>query len=134
MKQFLMRIVRGDATKQQAQDTGMAVVLVLLLLALTRQRPGYVLTALVIQVVNMTAPQVFRPVAVVWLGFAHLLGSIVSRILLALIFFVGVTPVGVVRRMFGWDSLRLRSFKAARTSVMHERNHTFTGQDLENPF
>src|SRR5262245_55403013 len=107
MKQFLMRIVRGEATKQQAQDTGMAVVLVLLLLALARQRPGYVLSALVIQVVNMTAPQVFRPVAVVWLGFAHLLGSIVSRILLAVIFFVGVTPVGVVRRMLGWDSLRL---------------------------
>jgi hypothetical protein len=82
----------------------------------------------------MTAPQVFRPVAVIWLGFSELLGAIVSRILLAIIFFVVVTPVAIFRRIVGKDSLRLRAFKSSDASAMIERNHLFVARDLERPY
>jgi hypothetical protein len=59
---------------------------------------------------------------------------VVPRILLAIVFFVVVTPIGVLRRLAGKDSLKLRAFKASPDSVMLERNHTFIGGDLERPY
>jgi uncharacterized membrane protein YgdD (TMEM256/DUF423 family) len=112
----------------------MAVVLLLLLFWLFQRHEGYVIAAVVVHLVCMTIPGVFRPVAVVWFGASHLLGSVVSRVLLAAIFFTVVTPIGLVRRIAGADSLRLRAFKRGSGSVMLERNHTFTGKDLERPY
>jgi hypothetical protein len=134
MKSFFSRVLKGDATRDQAKDTGMAMVLILFIIWFFRRRDGYILAALVMQVVTMAAPQVFRPLAVVWFGFSHLLGAVVSRVLLSVVFFVIVTPVGMWRRLTGADSLQLKAFGGGRGSVMKERNHTFVGKDLEQPY
>jgi hypothetical protein len=121
-------------TKDQSRDTGMAMVLLLLIVFATRKREGYLIGAIVLHVLNMIVPQVYRPVAVLWLGLSDLLGSVVSKILLSIVFFLVVTPIGILRRLFGKDSLQLRVFKASKESVMLERNHTFIGSDLERPY
>jgi len=120
-----------NITKQQSQDTGMAMVLLLLLASLPAKRREFILAAIVLQVFNMTLPQIYRPLAVVWLGFSHLLGTVMSKILLTLVFFAVVTPMAILRRLRGKDSLQLRVFKQGDTSVMVERKHTFTAADLE---
>jgi hypothetical protein len=121
-------------TKDQSRDTGMAMVLLLLIVFATRKREGYLIGAMVLHVLNMIVPQVYRPVAVLWLGLSDLMGSVVSKILLSIVFFVVVTPIGILRRLFGKDSLQLRVFKESKESVMQERNHTFIGSDLERPY
>jgi len=121
-------------TKDQSRDTGMAMVLLCLLLTISPKRHWFLGAAIVLQVVNMTVPQIFRPLAVLWLGLSELLGAVVSRILLSIVFFLVVVPIGILRRLAGKDSLKLRSFKSGKDSVMLERNHTFSGQDLEHPF
>ena len=83
---------------------------------------------------NMTVPQIYKPIAVLWLGLSDLLGAVVSRILMSILFFAVVTPIGILRRLAGKDSLKLYAFKAGKDSVMLERNHTFIGRDLEKPF
>ena len=112
----------------------MAAVLIALIALIVTRRTGYLTAAVVLHVVNMIAPQVFRPAAVIWFSFSHLLGTVVSTVVLTTIFFVVVTPVALVRKALGADSLKLRAFKAARTSVMQERNHTFRAKDLEQPY
>ena len=47
-------------TKDQSRDTGMAVVLLLLLVFASRKREGYLIAAIALQVVNMAVPQVFN--------------------------------------------------------------------------
>jgi hypothetical protein len=131
---FWKRLASGDATKEQAKDTGMALVLILLLLALRRRQSAYVPAAIGLHLVNMIAPQAFRPAAVLWFAFSHVLGNITSRIIMVVAFFGVVTPVGVLRRWSGADALKLKSFKVGRSSVMAERNHTFTGKDIEKPY
>jgi hypothetical protein len=129
-----MAFLKRKITKDQSRDTGMAMVLLLLLVDI-RGKHGHVLfAALALQVLNMTVPQVYRPIAVLWLGLSDLLGAVVSKILLSIVFFVIVVPIGVLRRLAGKDSLKLRAFKAGKDSVMVERNHTFIGRDLERPF
>jgi hypothetical protein len=129
-----MEFLKRKITKDQSRDTGMAMVLLLLLVDI-RGKHGHVLfAALALQVLNMTVPQIYRPIAVLWLGLSDLLGAVVSKILLSIVFFVIVVPIGVLRRLAGKDSLKLRAFKAGKDSVMVERNHTFIGRDLERPF
>jgi hypothetical protein len=121
-------------TRDQSRDTGMAMVLLLLAAMLKWGRGEWLIAALIVHVVNMVVPQVFRPVAIVWLGFAHALGVIVSRVVLFVVFVLVVTPIGLLRRALGKDSLRLRAFKAGADSVMTVRNHVFTAADLDKPY
>jgi hypothetical protein len=130
----MMEFFKKKITKDQSRDTGMAMVLLLLLLAASPKRHGYLIGAIVLHVVNMIVPQVFRPVAVVWLGLSNLLGEIIPKVLLSIVFFLVVTPIGILRRLIGKDALKLRVFKGSQDSVMLERNHTFIGRDLEKPY
>jgi hypothetical protein len=129
-----MEFLKRKITKDQSRDTGMAVVLLLLLVDVRGKHGRFLLAAIALQVLNMTVPQIYRPIAVLWLGLSDLLGAVVSKILLSIVFFVIVVPIGVLRRLAGKDSLKLRAFKAGHDSVMVERNHTFIGRDLERPF
>ncbi len=112
----------------------MAMVLLLLILFVVRKREAFLIGAMVLHVLNMILPQIYRPIAVVWLGLSDLLGTVVSKIVLSIVFFGIVTPIATVRRLLGKDSLKLRAFKAGQDSVMVERNHRFIGADLERPY
>ena len=43
-----------------------------------------------------------------WMGIAFVLGNIVSRVLLGLIYYLLFTPLGLLRRLFGADKLAAR--------------------------
>lgn len=44
-----------------------------------------------------------------WMALAEVLSYISTRIILALVFFVIMTPIGWVKRLFGWDPLNRRA-------------------------
>ena len=121
-------------TKDQCRDTGMAMVLLVLIFAITLKRDELLLVALVLQVIAMTVPRIFAPIAVVWLGLSHLIGAVMSRVILTVVFFLVVTPIGLLRRRLGKDSLRVRAFKTGNESVMLTRNHICSSADLERPY
>ena len=54
------------------------------------------------------APRVLTVPARVWWRFAEILGWVNMRILLTLFFFVVMTPMGLLFRLFGRDPLRRR--------------------------
>jgi len=131
MANFLTRKI----TKDQSRDTGMAMVLLLLLLLfIARKREGWLYGAMILHVLNMVVPQIYRPIAILWLGFSDLLGLVMPKLMLGIVFFLVVTPIGFLRRLMGKDALKLRVFKASDESVMVERKHLFVGQDLERPY
>jgi hypothetical protein len=53
-------------------------------------------------------PQILSPLNRLWFCLGLLLGKIVSPIVLALIFFVLITPVSLVTRLFGRDELKIK--------------------------
>jgi hypothetical protein len=134
MKKIVAQSFNRSITEDQSKDTGMAMVLLLLLASTAFKRQALVTAAMIALIVDMTVPRLYRPVAVLWLGFSHLVGTVVSKILLTLVFFGVVTPTGVVRRLLRLDSLKLKEFKSGENSVMVIRNHTFTGKDIEKPY
>jgi saxitoxin biosynthesis operon SxtJ-like protein len=130
----MMEFYKRKITKDESRDTGMAVVLLLLILFIRTRRDGILWAAVALHALNMMVPRIFASVAVLWLGLSHLLGTVMSKILLSVLFFGIVTPIGVLRRLLGRDSLQLHTFKASEESVMSSRNHVFVGRDIEKPY
>jgi Saxitoxin biosynthesis operon protein SxtJ len=134
MMKFLKQAFPTRVTKNQAKDTGMAMVLLCLLLGFLTDTEWMFKLAVPLLVLTMIAPRVFHAIAVVWLGLSHLLGTVVSRILLTVVFFVVVFPVGLIRRMLGKDSLQLRQFGKGKGSVMRVRDHVYAPADVDKPY
>jgi hypothetical protein len=44
-----------------------------------------------------------------WMALAEVLAFVSTRVILALVFYGIVTPIGVVKRLFGWDPLHRRA-------------------------
>jgi|ERR1043166_5597700 hypothetical protein len=44
-----------------------------------------------------------------WMAFAEALSFVSTRVILAFVFFGIVTPIGFVKRLFGWDPLNRRA-------------------------
>ncbi|MFQ5483012.1 MAG: hypothetical protein ACE5ER_09655 [Nitrospinaceae bacterium] len=53
-------------------------------------------------------PALLHPLNRLWMRLGLLLNRIVSPVFLAVIFFLAVTPVGLLMRLFGKDLLRLK--------------------------
>jgi hypothetical protein len=47
-----------------------------------------------------------------WMALAEVLSYISTRIILAFVYFVVITPIGVVKRLSGWDPLNRRAAKS----------------------
>lgn len=120
--------------RQRAADTGMALTLICLILGLWRDRPGWFVAATTLLVVNMTWPMAYAPAARIWFGLSAALGQIMSKVILTLVYFAVLTPMGLLRRALGKDTLRLQAFKKGAGSVFHARSGAFTAKDLTTPF
>ena len=122
----------GDARKR-AVDTGMALTLICLIVGLARAKTGWFAAAAVVLVLNMTAPRLFGPLSKVWFGLSGLMGAVMSKVILTIVYFLVLTPVGLLRRAMGKDTLRLAAFKKDQDSVFHARSGPFTSADLKTP-
>jgi hypothetical protein len=122
------------STPEQAKDTGMAMVLICLLLGYWGKFPKFLPVSLALLLLTMTWPNAFRPLAVLWFGFSHLLSRVMSRVILTLVFFLVVTPIGLIRRMTGADALQLKKWKQGRDSVFVVREGPVQGKDMANPY
>jgi len=59
---------------------------------------------------------------------------VVLRVLLTVVFFAVVFPVGFIRRMLKKDSLQLREFGRGKGSVMKVRDHLYVPADIDKPY
>lgn len=66
-------------------------------------------------VIAFTAPGILRPLNIAWFRFGLLLHKIASPIILGLLFFLVVTPTGLLMRAFGKRPLNLRFDPAAES-------------------
>lgn len=60
-------------------------------------------------------PPILKPIYLGWMAFAIVLGSIVTRILLTVFFFVVITPVALFFKLVGRDALNRKLDRSAET-------------------
>jgi hypothetical protein len=66
------------------------------------------MAAILFAVATLLSPQSLAPLNRLWYGLGMLLGKIISPIVLGLIFFVLITPVSLVTRLFARDELKMK--------------------------
>lgn len=64
--------------------------------------------ALCVGVISLRTPALLRPLNLIWYRFGIVLGRVISPIVLGAIFFLLITPVSLLTRMFGRDELKLK--------------------------
>lgn len=89
-----------------------AAVVATLLLWRGRTAPGqgFLIASTVCFAVAIVVPGLLRPFFGPWMKFAEILGYVNTRILLAVFYYVGITPTGVLMRLAGKDPMT-RTFK-----------------------
>jgi hypothetical protein len=64
--------------------------------------------AAVFAILSLAVPRVLFPLNYVWFRFGLLLHHIISPVVIGAVFFLCVTPIGLIMRMLGKDVLSLR--------------------------
>jgi hypothetical protein len=94
---------------------GLAVLGALLLWRGRPFYPYFFAAGGVFLVLGLAAPLALGPFRTVWMRFAELLGWVMTRVVMVVIFFVVVTPIGLVARASGRDLLQLKLDRDAKT-------------------
>ena len=68
----------------------------------------FYLFSAIVALTTIFVPYLLQFFNAIWTGFGLLLGRIVSPIILTLIYFSLIAPVGLITRLFGRDELRLK--------------------------
>ena len=123
-----------SATKEQAKDTGMALVLISLIVFFVTREIRYVTIGAGLLLLDMIVPALYKPAAKLWFGLSAVLGAVMSKVMLSIIFFLVLTPMGLMRRIGGKDPMRMRQFKKGEDSVFRVRDHAFVAADIEQPY
>ena len=121
-------------TKKQCIEFGQVATLAVLFFVLRYKNEHWVIAAFVLILITIVLPIIFYPFTVVWFGLSELLSIVGPAIILTIIFFLIVTPVGLIRRLLGKDSMRLKQFKKNKQSVMINRDHLYTESDFLHIF
>ncbi|MFH1913900.1 MAG: SxtJ family membrane protein [Pseudomonadota bacterium] len=121
-------------SRRQAIDTGMALTLICLIGGLLTGNVTWFWAATGALLVNMTFAGLYRLPARVWFGFSALLGTVMSKVILTVIFLGLVTPLALLRRLLGHDPMQLGQWKNGTGSAFVARDHRFTARDIQHPF
>jgi len=88
--------------------------------------------ALLLLVITVLNDKILLPLNSLWIRFGMFLGMIISPIIMGIIFFVLITPYGVLMRIFGRDVLRLQ--KIGNKSHWIIRSKDSLNSNLEHQF
>ncbi len=114
------------------KDSILAITLLLLLLFLYSRQLNFIFAALILIVVSLLSKQAAGFFDTLWKKGTQFLGVISSSIILSVLFFCIVFPLGLIIKLAGKSSLLLRYENIRTTFVI--RKKLFTNNDLQNPF
>jgi hypothetical protein len=135
MEQRNSRVTGSKITNSYITNVSDIIILLFLITGfLTNNNLFYIISGCCL-IARMISLSIFRPISIVWNSLSELIGNITTSIILLLIFYFIITPIGILRKCSVRDHLLLNSFKKeGRKSAMKERNHVFEPSNLEMPY
>jgi len=61
---------------------------------------------------GLILPALLKPIYFVWMAFAAILGWVMTRVILSVVFFLIMTPIGLLTKLLGEDFLALKKIKS----------------------
>lgn len=122
---------RAKKPKELQELETMAVLAAfLLLLNLFLKHEALVAAALALLVTGLFLKPVASVISRGWLGLSERLGALNSKVVLALVYFLLLTPLALLFRLCTENPLKLKREPEAET-LFRERNHSYGRADFE---
>ena len=121
-------------SEKQSIETGIIFSLITILVGYYTHENTFYLVSAAFLLISLLTPSLLKPLAIVWFGLSKAMGWVTSRILLFIIFCIVVTPMGMIRKLLGKDTLQLGQFRKEKLSAYINRQHEYIASDLKYPF
>jgi hypothetical protein len=85
------------------------------------------------QAVAQIFPQLFLPLQKIWMAFAVVMGFVMTRVILSILFYIVIAPINFLSKLFGKDFLDLKIEKE-RDSYWNLRDEEYSKSSTEKQF
>jgi hypothetical protein len=127
-------------TKPELRKFGLTIGIFLLLIAgflFWKQRPSFPYFACIaggFALIGLIMPILLKPIYKAWMSFAVVMGFIMTRVILTVLYFGMFTPIALLTKLLGKDLLDERWNKSATTYWVKRPATKFDPQSAENMF
>jgi len=94
----------------------------------------FFLLAAVFLSLGLAAPVFLKPIHKVWMTLSVLLGWLMTRVILTVLFYLVITPIGLLLRLFGKDFLNLKLDRNRDSYWIPTKTVKFERKDYERQF
>ena len=133
-----LKNIRTD--NKAIRDFGILIGLILLIIAgilFYKERASYeliILLGIASIGLGLVMPIILKPFYSVWMYFAVVLGWFMTRLILGLLFYIIVSPIGLISRLFGKRFLELKNSSINSSYWNYKNSHRISHKDLEKQF
>jgi hypothetical protein len=108
------------------------VALVFLFFLTKKQHAYYLTLSVLLGLIGMFSKSLTAKISWTWLKLGELMGAVMGRVILSLVFFLFLFPIALVSRLFRSKTDNLQLQKTEGSSYFVTRNHRYQAKDLEN--
>ena len=129
-----------NSEKSDLRKFGITVGIILMIVAgvlFWKEKESFqiLLTAgVTLLILGVVIPVVLKPIYWVWMIFATIIGWIMTRVILSLLYYMIITPIGFIPRLFGKQFIELNWNKTDSTYWKYRSKSTFEEENYENQF
>ncbi len=95
--------------------------------------PYFIGVGFVFQIVAQIFPTLFLPLQKIWMAFSVVMGFIMTRVILSVLFYLVITPISFISKIFGKDFLNLKIEKDKK-SYWNLRDEEYEQSSTEKQF
>ena len=96
--------------------------------------PIFMIIGIILLVSGLVIPIILKPIYFLWMIFATILGWIMTRVILSMLFYIILTPIGLIARLFGKQFLELRWEKSKESYWNFRTNEHLKKENYEKQF
>ena len=137
---MLEEINNIKSEKSDLRKFGITIGIILMIIAgflFWKEKESYQIfltVGTILFVLGILVPAVLKPIYWIWMIFATILGWVMTRVILSLLFYIIITPIGLISRFFGKQFLELRWDKSKESYWNFRTNEHLQKQNYENQF
>ena len=127
-------------TKNDLKKFGITVGTVLILIAAVlfwKQKDGYIyfgIIGILLVLSGLIKPVILKPLNKAWMTLAILMGWVMTRVILIILFYIVVTPTAFLAKVFKKNFLDLKIDKSRDTYWEIRKKKQFQPEDYEKQF
>lgn len=140
MNDIIIEIKNIKETKKDLMKFGVSVGVVLLVISALlfwNEKNSYLyfgIIGILLTILGIFYPALLRPINKVWMSFAIVLGWVMTRVILIILFYIVLTPIGIIAKIFRKNFLELKIDKSINSYWEVREKRNFEPSDFDNQF